>query len=41
MESTTVNEGDVLWEPSPQTIEDANITAYMRWLAKEKGLAFV
>ena len=40
MESTTGNEGEVLWEPSSKTIEDANITAYMHWLKKDKGLAF-
>ncbi len=40
MESTTGNGGDVLWEPSPKTMEDANITAYMQWLGNNKGLAF-
>ena len=40
MESTKGNEGEVLWEPSPKTIEDANLTAYMQWLKKEKSLAF-
>jgi acetoacetyl-CoA synthetase len=29
-----------LWEPSIQTIEQANITRYMRWLEQEKGLHF-
>jgi acetoacetyl-CoA synthetase len=40
MESTTGNEGEVLWEPSPKIIEEANITAYMQWLKKEKKLVF-
>jgi acetoacetyl-CoA synthetase len=40
MESTKGNEGEVLWEPSPKTIEDANLTAYMQWLKKDKSLAF-
>ena len=40
MESTKGNEGEVLWEPSPKTIEDANLTDYMQWLKKEKSLAF-
>lgn len=29
MESIKGNEGEVLWEPSPKTIEDANLTDYM------------
>ena len=28
----------VLWEPSGEDVERANITAYARWLAKEKGV---
>ena len=40
MESTTGSTGDVLWEPSSKTIENANITAYMRWLRNEKDLIF-
>ena len=35
-----LNEGDLLWMPSPQRIEKSNVTAYMRWLAKERGLKF-
>ena len=40
VESTEGNDAEVLWEPSPKTIENANITAYMRWLRNEKGLSF-
>ena len=40
MESTTGNEGQVLWEPSLKTLEEANITAYLQWLKKEKDLVF-
>ena len=29
-----------LWEPSTQTIEQANVTRYMQWLKQEKGLHF-
>jgi acetoacetyl-CoA synthetase len=29
-----------LWEPSAKTIEQANVTRYMQWLAQEKGLHF-
>jgi acetoacetyl-CoA synthetase len=40
MESTAANQAEILWEPSSKTIENANITAYMRWLKNEKGLNF-
>lgn len=33
-------EGTLLWTPSPDVIENANLTAYMRWLADRKGLTF-
>ena len=29
-----------LWEPSPELIERARMTEYMRWLAAERGLEF-
>jgi acetoacetyl-CoA synthetase len=29
-----------LWTPSPERIERANLTAYVRWLADTRGLAF-
>jgi acetoacetyl-CoA synthetase len=32
--------GELLWEPSPDAIERATMTRYMRWLADERGLAF-
>src|ERR1700722_1295800 len=31
-------EPKVLWEPSPEVVARANITAYARWLEKEKGV---
>ena len=40
MISTAGNQGEVLWEPSNEVIQEANITAYMQWLEKEKGLVF-
>jgi acetoacetyl-CoA synthetase len=35
-----LNEGDLLWTPSPERVAKSNITAYMRWLEKERGLKF-
>ena len=35
-----VREGDLLWEPSPQQVEAAGLTAFTRWLAAERGLHF-
>ncbi len=35
-----VNEGDLLWTPSPARIEKSHTTAFMRWLAKERGRSF-
>jgi acetoacetyl-CoA synthetase len=35
-----VNEGDLLWTPSPERIERAYLTAFRGWLAKERGLHF-
>jgi acetoacetyl-CoA synthetase len=32
--------GEKLWEPSTAAIERSNLTAYMRWLADERGLDF-
>src|ERR1700730_14263956 len=31
---------DILWTPSPQRIADANLTAYLNWLAAERGRVF-
>lgn len=35
-----MSEATILWEPSAQVKEEANLTAYMRWLAQERGLTF-
>jgi acetoacetyl-CoA synthetase len=37
---TTDTGGRLLWEPTPEAIERTNLTAYMRWLAAERGLSF-
>jgi len=35
-----VREGDLLWTPGPDRIGRANVTAFIRWLASERGLDF-
>ena len=35
-----VIEGQLLWTPTRERIERAHITAFIRWLAKERGLDF-
>ena len=35
-----VREGDLLWTPGPDRVERANVTAFMRWLAAERGHDF-
>jgi acetoacetyl-CoA synthetase len=35
-----LNEGDLLWTPSPERINKANLTAFTRWLAAERGKKF-
>jgi len=35
-----LKEGDLLWRPSSQVVENANQTHYMRCLAAEKNLDF-
>jgi acetoacetyl-CoA synthetase len=35
-----VTEGELLWTPSRERIERSHITAFIRWLAKERGLHF-
>ncbi|MGH3260118.1 MAG: acetyl-coenzyme A synthetase N-terminal domain-containing protein, partial [Streptosporangiaceae bacterium] len=35
-----VREGDQLWTPGPDRVERANVTAFMRWLAAERGHDF-
>ncbi|HEY7151811.1 MAG TPA: acetoacetate--CoA ligase [Solirubrobacterales bacterium] len=42
MERSTANagRGELLWEPSAESIERSVMTRYMRWLAAERGLVF-
>jgi acetoacetyl-CoA synthetase len=40
VEGQQLVEGTLLWEPSPDRIENARITSYMHWLAEEHGLTF-
>ncbi len=35
-----LQEGDLLWQPSPARIDHAEMTNFMRWLARERGLSF-
>jgi acetoacetyl-CoA synthetase len=35
-----MREGDLLWTPSAEQIEYANVTAFSRWLERERGLRF-
>ncbi|MCB0047091.1 MAG: acetoacetate--CoA ligase [Caldilineaceae bacterium] len=37
---TTITEGSLLWQPSPEQIANANLTRYMNWLRAERGLDF-
>src|SRR5215210_5261125 len=37
---TQATEGTLLWEPSEEFKENANVSRYMEWLEKEKGLSF-
>jgi acetoacetyl-CoA synthetase len=32
--------GELLWTPSPESVERSNMTRYARWLAAERGLDF-
>ena len=36
----TTTEATVLWTPSPESVERAGLTCYMRWLAQRDGLQF-
>jgi acetoacetyl-CoA synthetase len=38
--SHIVKEGDVLWTPDPERIAAANITAFNRWLTRQRGFDF-
>jgi acetoacetyl-CoA synthetase len=40
MAKPSIQEGDLLWEPSYDLMARANMTRYMNWLRAEKGLAF-
>jgi acetoacetyl-CoA synthetase len=35
-----ITEGSLLWQPTPEVIENANLTHYMRWLVQNRGLSF-
>lgn len=35
-----MQEGEILWTPTPARIEHANLTAFRRWLERERGLTF-
>jgi acetoacetyl-CoA synthetase len=35
-----IAEGEKLWEPSPERVDAARITAFVRWLDEQKGLSF-
>jgi acetoacetyl-CoA synthetase len=37
-ETAALRRGELLWEPSPESIERSAMTRYMRWLAAERGL---
>ena len=38
--SYSAKEGEILWQPSQTVVEQANVTKYMQWLKKERGLNF-
>jgi len=38
--ANTNQRGELLWEPSPASVERATMTRYMRWLAAERGRSF-
>ena len=35
---TSIQEGDLIWQPSQDVIANANLTHYMRWLAEHETL---
>src|SRR5512146_1620419 len=35
-----MREGEILWTPSAERVEHANITAFGRWLQRERGISF-
>jgi acetoacetyl-CoA synthetase len=36
--SRQVNEGDLLWAPTPERVKGARLTDYMRWLREDRGV---
>jgi acetoacetyl-CoA synthetase len=40
MNTKSINEGALLWEPSEDFIKEANITKFLDWLTEERGLTF-
>jgi acetoacetyl-CoA synthetase len=36
-EATAAQRGELLWEPSPESVERSQMTAFIRWLAEERG----
>ena len=36
----SIPEGTLLWQPSPERLKNARLTAYMAWLQKTRGLTF-
>jgi acetoacetyl-CoA synthetase len=38
--ATPIREGDLLWTPSAERVAGSNLTAFMTWLASERGLRF-
>ncbi|MCD6679915.1 MAG: acetoacetate--CoA ligase [Burkholderiaceae bacterium] len=40
LDPARVREGELLWAPDPQQVANTRIAEYMRWLARERGLAF-
>jgi acetoacetyl-CoA synthetase len=38
MNSNSFQEGQLLWQPDAETLANANLTHYMRWLAEHKGV---
>jgi acetoacetyl-CoA synthetase len=43
MEGAAANDmkrGELLWEPSPESVERATMTRYMRWLEAQRGRSF-
>ncbi|MEN3309623.1 MAG: acetoacetyl-CoA synthetase, partial [Micromonosporaceae bacterium] len=40
MEPARTAEGDLLWRPSPDQVAGANLTAFTRWLERERGRQF-